>query len=164
MADTKNPAIAAASAEEEKQYRKQSLWHSFMGTLYGGLSGASFFGVLNKITTMLVDGAAPMGGALESSLIMGGLMTVGVVMAFMSQREWTEVAAIRDEHMARKNAECMAQQQAIARASTVAVVEPAVEKAVEKVVGEEIARNKPSPQLVITEVSASAGVPAACRG
>jgi hypothetical protein len=97
---------------DDSEFRKQRTRSTFKAVLFGGIATASFFGVMGKLVDLGVK-AVKDAGALEtltdvpSLLIMGGVMAVGAVFTFLAQHEWTNTKILEDDHLARKNAQCM---------------------------------------------------------
>jgi hypothetical protein len=81
---------------DDSEFRKQRTRSTFKAVLFGGIATASFFGVMGKLVT-----------DVPSLLIMGGVMAVGAVFTFLAQHEWTNTKILEDDHLARKNAQCM---------------------------------------------------------
>jgi len=108
----------------EKDFRKKNLWYSFTGALYGAIGGAAFFGLLATVAQALVKVAA---GAVKEGaifgpvplLVMGGLMAVGTLCVYMSQREYTELRCLGDQHLAYQNAKQLSSRQEVGQAQTV---------------------------------------------
>lgn len=121
MADVKIEGCSAASSDPvEKEFRKKNLWYSFTSAFYGAFGGAAFFGLLATVVGTLVKVAAGGAPAAEAALLFGatpvlvmaGLMAVGTLCVYMSQRESTELRCIQDEHLAYQNAKKLAKQPA----------------------------------------------------
>lgn len=95
----------------EEKFRKDNLWHSFLGAMYGAIGGASFFGVLNNLVGMAIQGGGGFAkmGEPTTMLLVGGLSAVGIAATYLAQREFTYLKVISDDHLAHRNAICMAE-------------------------------------------------------
>ena len=115
-------AVAQSYDSAECEFRKKNLWHSFNSSIYGAVGTAAFIGLLGKIVQSLVDTAASHTAAagtaaastgsifaLAPMLVMGGLMALGTFCVYMSQKEYTELRCLGDEHLARATAREKAQ-------------------------------------------------------
>ncbi len=136
MADEESKARKAQEDPAAKKYRKESVWHMFTGSFLSAIGSAAFFGILAKTTDILVQtfgtqaklsgsGAETFG--LETGLVMGSLMAVGIAAMYVAQHEWTELKYIQDEWLAKKNAECLSKQ----RQQETALTAPAIEQNIE---------------------------------
>ena len=108
--------MAEQITSEEEQFRKKSQWLSFKGSLYGALSSATFIGVAGKLVMTAVDAVSAGEGAtaaiatLSNPVTMGlmaAALVAGVAFTYMSQNEWVDLKYIQDDHLAKRNAECL---------------------------------------------------------
>lgn len=106
-----NPAInsqlAIAEVAYEKKFTEENTWRNFKMSLFGAISGATFFGLLANVAGMLLTAVGGGDVAFQpfaSTAVMAGLATVGVAAAYLGVREGTEIKKLQDEHLARKHA------------------------------------------------------------
>lgn len=117
---------------DENDFRKKRQWTSFKAQVYTALSTATFFSVLTTLVTSAVkavafssstastavalsSGAASAAVATTEMLmfgvapvaLMGAAIAVGVGFTYMAQHEWTDLKVMEDDHLAKRNAECM---------------------------------------------------------
>lgn len=104
----------------DEEYQRSSTWYSFTGTLYAALGSAAFIGLLGKFVEMMVQATSIVPAqtlAMQpvmttgTYLAMGGLMAGGAIFTYLAQEEWTKLACIREDSLARKNAECLSRAQ-----------------------------------------------------
>jgi hypothetical protein len=100
----------------EEAFRQDNQRHSFRAALFGSLGGASFFGMLMKLSSLVVDAVQNSEKGAEASaflsnpvglLLMGGLAAAGVAFTYFAQREHTHLKIIGDEHLAYRQAKCL---------------------------------------------------------
>lgn len=105
----------------DQKLRDERVSSSFRAVVYGGLSTATFIGVLAKVITATFEAvgagaATKMGveGITEVGKMFGpvgialtvGFLAAGTFFAYMGQKEWTKTKCIDDELLARKTLEC----------------------------------------------------------
>lgn len=92
----------------ENEFRKKNQSYSFSGFSWSAAGSAAFFGAAGTIATGLVGLATGVAGAAVTALTSGvGLLALGALIAvglgcmYMSQKAFTELRVIQDEHMAK---------------------------------------------------------------
>lgn len=109
---------------EGAEFRKKRQWVSFKAQIYSALSNATFVGVLMGGVGLLIAAASP-GEAAQTALetlksplalsVMGGALAIGASLMYMGGHEWTELKMLEDDHLARRNAQCLQQEREIAK-------------------------------------------------
>jgi len=120
MADTKTEENSKPRDPAEIEFRKKNLWHSFTGSLYRGIGGASFFGLLVIIVRSAIDIAANGQSAAQASLmfgvspllVMGAFAALGTACIYMAERESTKLKVLEDNYRVQLQAKERAKQHA----------------------------------------------------
>jgi hypothetical protein len=101
---------------DEDEFRQKRKTTSFKAQLYTGLSTATFFGVLGLLVTTGVKALGAGAAAVEAAALftnplalgaIGVALAAGVAFTWLAQEQWTEMRVVEDEHLAKRNAECM---------------------------------------------------------
>lgn len=100
----------------EAKFRKDRQHVSFKAQMFTALSTATFFGVLGTMVTSAVKafgvgaGAAEAAALMTSPLplaVMGVAVAAGIAFTYIAQKQWTDLRVLEDDHLARRNAECL---------------------------------------------------------
>jgi hypothetical protein len=114
--------------KEEADFRRKRQWTSFKAQVFTGLSTATFLGVIANIVGTMIAAVGPTSKALDAALalgdpatiaIMGAALAAGTVFTYMAQNEWTDMRILEDNHLAKRNAQCMQQSQAVEKGCAV---------------------------------------------
>lgn len=111
--------------KEEKDFWRNRQWTSFKAAILSALSTATFIGVLAKLVTMAVEAAGVGENAATAAATFSSPFTMGVIgvalaagaaFTYFAQNEWTDLKVLEDDHLAKRNAQCHAQEKAKAQA------------------------------------------------
>ena len=109
MAEIENKTCPPTNDPAELEFRNKNLHFSFTNSLYSAFGNAAFIGLLGTLVKAAVDVSAGVSAASAlfapvPLLVMGGLMAVGTFCIYMSQKEYTELRCLGDQHLARATA------------------------------------------------------------
>lgn len=102
---------------EEAEFRRKRQWTSFKAQVYTGLSTATFFSVLVAVVSSAITAVSASATAANAAAMFGpaplalagAALVAGTIFTYLAQNEWTDMRVLEDDHLAKRNAECMQQ-------------------------------------------------------